>query len=316
MKPSLQAVTIAPNRSFRAFAHGYPYCTVSWHHHPEYEIHLVTATTGHCFIGDFIGRFAPGQLVMLGPDLPHNWVSDVPDGQSVAERCMVVQFGRDFIERLLEHFPELREADALLKASRHGLNFSAATAARARPLMEALCGAEGGLRQARVFLELLEALMADAEAQRLSSTACDAAADGFDAAGSLKGVLDYLGQNYMHDVREADLARLYNKSPSAFSRAFQRAVGVPFVKYLNALRVNAACELLSAGDGSVTEICFRVGYNNVSNFNRRFAALKGMSPQAFRRSFKAGLHWRLLASGHAFYRQHPPPRGALAAAPP
>ncbi|TIP54810.1 MAG: AraC family transcriptional regulator, partial [Mesorhizobium sp.] len=74
-----------------------PFRTVRWHFHPEYELHLVVATTGRYFVGDFIGEFEPGNLVLTGPNLPHNWVSDVPPGETVPLRGRVVQFSEEFI---------------------------------------------------------------------------------------------------------------------------------------------------------------------------------------------------------------------------
>src|SRR3954466_8626188 len=83
MEPDLEVVQIRPGESFAAWAHGYPYRTVRWHFHPEYELHMVVATTGRYFVGDFIGEFAPGNLVLTGPNLPHNWVSDLPKDTSI-----------------------------------------------------------------------------------------------------------------------------------------------------------------------------------------------------------------------------------------
>ena len=89
MNPDLEVVAIGSGESFKAWEHGYPYRTVRWHFHPEYEIHHVVATTGQYFVGDFIGEFEPGNLVLTGPNLPHNWVSDVPVGVTLPLRCRV-----------------------------------------------------------------------------------------------------------------------------------------------------------------------------------------------------------------------------------
>ena len=67
---------------------------VRWHYHDEYELHLISATRGKVFVGDWIGQFEPGHLVLTGPRLPHNWISiDVPEG-GVALRDLVLQFAR------------------------------------------------------------------------------------------------------------------------------------------------------------------------------------------------------------------------------
>ena len=78
MQPDLELVHIRKGESFAAWKHGYPFRTVRWHFHPEYEIHLVVATTGKFYIGDHVGEFGPGQLIMTGPNLPQNWISDIP----------------------------------------------------------------------------------------------------------------------------------------------------------------------------------------------------------------------------------------------
>ena len=86
MKPDLEVVQIGQGQSFTAWEHGWPYHTVRWHFHPELEIHHVVATSGHYYVGDFIGEFGPGNLVLCGPNLPHNWVSHLAPGDTVPER--------------------------------------------------------------------------------------------------------------------------------------------------------------------------------------------------------------------------------------
>ena len=54
------------------------------------------------------------------------------------------------------------------------------------------------------------------------------------------------------------------------------------MRYLNRLRINEACELLMFSDLTVTDICYRVGFNNLSNFNRQFLAMKQVPPSRFR----------------------------------
>ena len=97
-------VAVRRDESFKVWSHGYPYRTVRWHFHPEYEIHLIVATTGKMFVGDHISSFAPGNLVLMGPNLPHNWVSDVPEGETIAQRNLVVQFGQEFVSDCIGAF--------------------------------------------------------------------------------------------------------------------------------------------------------------------------------------------------------------------
>ena len=118
MKPDLEVVQIGQGQSFKAWEHGYPYHTVRWHFHPEMEVHYVVATSGRYYIGDFIGEFGPGNLVLTGPNLPHNWISDVPEGTIVPLRNRVAlglyrSFGfvpvRCYRNGLFDTFPLQRE---------------------------------------------------------------------------------------------------------------------------------------------------------------------------------------------------------------
>ncbi|MGA7817564.1 helix-turn-helix domain-containing protein, partial [Caballeronia sp.] len=84
------------------------------------------------------------------------------------------------------------------------------------------------------------------------------------------------------ELRETELAELAGQSASAFSRYFRRHTGVPFVQYVNRLRINLACQLLMSGELTITDICYQVGFNNLSNFNRQFLVLKDMSPSRWR----------------------------------
>jgi hypothetical protein len=63
--------------------HDYPHTVAKRHFHPEYEVHVITASSGKFFVGDFIGDFGPGNLVLTGPNLPHNWVSNLGAGEQV-----------------------------------------------------------------------------------------------------------------------------------------------------------------------------------------------------------------------------------------
>ena len=90
MQPDLELVHIRKGESFAAWMHGYPFRTVRWHYHPEYEIHLVNTTSGTFYIGDFVGRFQPGQLIMTGPNLPQNWISDIQPDEIVPIRSLVI----------------------------------------------------------------------------------------------------------------------------------------------------------------------------------------------------------------------------------
>jgi AraC-like DNA-binding protein len=281
MKPDLEVVQIGRGQSFTAWEHGYPFHTVRWHFHPELEIHYVVATSGQYYIGDFIGEFAPGNLVLTGPNLPHNWISHLGPDASVPLRSRVVQFPEDLLVRIADVFPDGRDFGALFALSRRGALFSDRCSERCAPLLAEVVQAKG-LHRASLFLQILANLAADADVRSLASDTYLPDPSGFMTAGVNKA-LGYISENLTEDFSEEDLAKTAGMTASAFSRSFRKHTGMGVVEYVNRHRINLACQMLmNEADKSITDICFAVGFNNLSNFNRQFLRRKGMPPSRFR----------------------------------
>lgn len=282
MEPDLEVVQIRRGESFKAWSHGYPFHTVRWHFHPEYEIHQVVATSGRYFVGDFIGQFEPGNLVLTGPNLPHNWVSDLPVDVAVPLRGRIIQFSEEFIGDAMKLMPELSGLGALLESSRRGVLFSGNTSKELAPLMEEIVAAKG-VRRIELFMMILGTLCRARGALPLSSPNYLPDPSGYMSAGMNKA-LAFIRENLTQPFGEADLATIAGQSQSAFSRSFRRHTGMSLVQYVKRLRINLACQILMSDEhASITDICFQVGFNNLSNFNRQFLAEKGMPPSRFRR---------------------------------
>ena len=282
MGPDLEVIQIRPGESFAAKSHGYPYHTVRWHFHPEFEIHQVVATRGRCFVGDFIGEFEPGNLVLAGPNLPHNWISDVPQGQAVPLRCRLLQFGEDFIDGMRKTFPELEAIAPLLQSSRRGVSFSRATSQSVRPILEEIIEAQG-VRRIELFMMIIGLLSRERHPRLLASESYLPDPSGYMSAGMNKA-LAYIRGNLTQPFNESDLAAIAGQTPGAFSRSFRKHTGMSLLQYVKRLRINLACQILMSDDeAQISDICFEVGFNNLSNFNRQFLAEKGMPPSQFRK---------------------------------
>lgn len=281
VEPDLEVVQIRPGESFAAWSHGYPFRTVRWHFHPEYELHMVVATHGRYFVGDFIGDFGPGNLVLTGPNLPHNWVSDIPRGATVPLRCRIVQFTEQFMEGMQAALPELAALQPILERSRRGVLFSRTTSLQVAPLLEELMDAQG-VRRIELFLLILGHLCRGEHDEVLASEGYLPDPSGYMSIGINKA-LAFLRCNLTQQFTEAELAKIAGQTTSAFSRAFRKHTGMSLVQYVKRLRINLACQILMSDEQApITDICFEVGFNNISNFNRQFRAEKGMTPSRFR----------------------------------
>lgn len=264
----------------RCLAHGFPTPLARWHYHDEYELHLITSTSGKVFVGDWIGPFGPGQLVLTGPRLPHNWVSlDVPQG-GVDERDLVIQFSHEPLARAADTIPELREVLPLLERAKNGIEFfglSDRAEAHWRRVKHSR-----GLRRITAFCDYLADLAACTDYRLLSSVQLQS--DGDDAAiAQIHAVVSRITDNIADPITLAGVAAELGMSESRFSRFFRRATGNTFVDFVNRVRIHRACQLLMESDRLITHICYEVGFNNVANFNRRFLEVKGMTPSDFRR---------------------------------
>jgi AraC-like DNA-binding protein len=287
--------------------HGYPYQTVRWHFHPEFEIHQIVATRGRYFVGDFIGEFEPGNLVLTGPNLPHNWVSDVPDGQTVDLRCRFIQFTPDFIAGATNVFPELKAISPLLALARRGVQFSGQTSDEVQPVLRELMEAQGVLR-IELFMKVIGLLSRERSARLLASESYLPDPSGYMTVGMNKA-LAHIRENLTQPFDEHTLAAIAKQSTGAFSRSFRKHTGMSLLQYVRRLRINMACQLLMSEEhAQVSDICFEVGFNNLSNFNRQFLAEKGMPPSQFRRQLAENfLAARAIGQGGSGKNQTSPP---------
>lgn len=277
--PSLGYEAHADAGLVRCLAHGFPTPLARWHFHDEYELHLITATSGKAFVGDWIGSFQPGHLVLCGPRLPHNWISFGTAEGGVAERDLVIQFRHDPIERAAAIVPELAEVMPLLGRSRHGIEFFG-MAERAREHWLSVKHSRGLTRFA-AFCDFLADLTRCTDYRLLSNVQLQ----GRDDDGGLEqisAIVDRIAGDVAGPLLARTVAAELGMSESRFSRFFRRATGNTFSHFVNLVRVNRACQLLMESDRQVTRICYEVGFNNVANFNRRFREIKGMTPSKFR----------------------------------
>jgi AraC-like DNA-binding protein len=249
--------------------HGFPSPLVRWHFHKEYELHLIVASSGKVFIGDYIGNFAPDTLFLTGPNLPHNWISQVAADEVYPQRDMLVNFTDEVLDSGSAVFSELQGLAPLLGRAQYGIEFRCPRLiAEVRGLMQRIADSSGMTRLGH-FLILMELLAATEDYQLLSAVRAAELADESNVE-RINRAVDYIFQHYVQDLSQEQVAEQLGMTPTYFSRFFKQATGRGFVEFVNRLRVSKSCELLSTSDKPVTDVCFESGFSNVSNFNRRF----------------------------------------------
>lgn len=248
-----------------------------WHFHPEIELTLIVKGAGRRFVGDSVEPFGPGDLILLGPNLPHFWHSEgAARGRA---HSVVVQFRRDFLGPGFLERPEFADVARLLERSGRGLAFSPASpefSARLRRV--AALAAWPSLRE---LLDLL-AELATAGGRPLTRTPGSATLGARDEA-RLARVYAHLAEHFRDPVSLDDLARAAAMTPAAFSRYFKRLTRRNPSDVLNDVRIEHATRLLRDTSDSVADIAQASGFPTLSNFNRRFRERAGCSPREYRR---------------------------------
>ncbi|MQA27365.1 MAG: helix-turn-helix domain-containing protein [Micromonosporaceae bacterium] len=272
MNAVMERLTAAPGTSFRANIRRQPRFPFQWHAHPEHELTLITAGAGRRFVGDAIEPYQTGDLVLVGPQLPHTWLSE-PPGPAEA---VVIQFRRDFLGPQLWHAPEFASVADLLARARRGLAFPNGPTEPLRALIDEK-------DPARRAVNLLHALvtLARAPAQPLASGGYAPHLDDR-VRRRVDAVCRHLAEHHAEPVTLAEATAIANLTPAAFCRFFRRATGHTLTSYLTQLRISAARRQLVETDHPIAQIAADCGFANLSHFNRVFRRLTGCSPREFR----------------------------------
>ncbi|HEX2860101.1 MAG TPA: AraC family transcriptional regulator [Lacunisphaera sp.] len=262
-----------------------------YHFHPEIELLLMESSSGTRYVADSVEPYEPGDLVLIGANIPHVFVRRPETGPAAS---VVVQFRSDFMGNGFFDRPEMREAQQLLARANHGLHFGAPTVRWIAPLLRRMITLQGARRVA-LLLELLGRLV-QAPARPLATPAFRQKIRQEDFV-RLDRVLAYAEAHYHGDITMAAVAKIASLSPTSFSRWFSGATGKPFVQFLTDIRMAHAYHALTETGRSVTEISFDCGFNSVSHFIHRFREIRGMSPREFRHQVAAGSAQFAMADG-------------------
>jgi AraC-like DNA-binding protein len=283
MKPQFEKIDLADSRSLQLLHLALPAFDAPWHFHPQGELTFIRSGRGRRFVGSSIESFQAGDLVLLGPHLPHFWHSDPPPPKKPAPvaEALVVHFSKNLLESPLRDVPELRRAHGLLQKASEGLVFSGKTARAAAERLLPLCN-EAALPCWVGFWELLDTL-GSLPASQVRSLKQELSPP--ESGSRLGKAYAFLLAHYTEAVSLADVAAASAMSPAAFSRFFKRAAGRNLWEFLTELRLDHACRLLRETDQSVTEIALSSGFPTLSSFHRHFSARHRTPPRAYRAAF-------------------------------
>ncbi len=279
-KANREIVPPVAESAFTCFSHPWPWRQCVWHYHAEYELHLILNASGHVWVGDYIGPFHDGHLVLVGPELPHNWTSNtISPAEGAKQEDHVIQFRDNSFGPEFFNVPDLAAVRDLLSKARRGIEFLNYDPNLVRQIVDIR-----GLRGIERVITLLQILQKLVEASRVNILCSEGYSPvlGDNAAIRINQVFSFMRKNMKEDLTLEDAARHVHMQPRSFSRFFRQITGRRFSDYLREMRVGEACDLLQNTDLPITDICFSVGFNNISWFNRCFMESKNVTPREYR----------------------------------
>lgn len=253
------------------------------HVHPEFELNYLENAGGAIrMVGDSVEEMTDLDLLLVAGGTKHAYSGSKPLMDDISE--ITIQFHSSLFDSLINkrHFKTIR--DMFDKAS-CGLVFSRDMILQIQPELKMLSNDEpDSFRNLLRLIEILKYLSLDDKARRLNSADI---VENFHKADNdrLESILLFLHENYQRPVLLPELASLINMSEASLTRFLKKWTGKAFIDNLNDIRITEiSCRLIDTSD-TIAEICYKCGFNNLSNFNRAFKKRKGCTPTEYREKY-------------------------------
>lgn len=250
-----------------------------WHFHPELEIVYVKQGNGKRHVGNHISYFQGGELIMLGPNLPHYGFTDRMDGSS---QEIVVQMKEDFLGPQFFKLPEMQAIDQLFERSKAGISFYGNTKFKVGSRLASMFHMDA-FERLNEFINILQILAQSKEYNLLNASGVTLVVQGQDT-DRIDNIYRYVRENFTETINLEEVAALTNMAVPSFCRYFKKVTNKTFTEFVNEFRIVHACKLLSEEKHTISEVCFESGFNNFSHFNKMFKQKTGKSPNEYRKA--------------------------------
>ncbi|WP_316809937.1 AraC family transcriptional regulator [Pedobacter heparinus] len=287
MKPHFHKIPSTPQRSFSIRHDIRPNFGNIWHYHPELELHYVIKGEGVRFIGDNISNFSPGEMILLGENLPHTWRSKdeyLQNNPDLQIEAMVIQFLPDCLGKYLLNLPEAYLIPKLFEKAKSGMIINGKTKDKLAALMSSSIEATN-LDRIIILLSILKTLAETDEYATIVTGKNTFYQSNESETQRINKICNYTMTNYKNDITLEEIASLSNLSITSFCRYFKLMTKKTYYDFLIEIRVSHACRFLIENKLPTEMICFDCGFNNVSNFYRHFKKVTGMTPLDYKRKY-------------------------------
>lgn len=284
MKPHFHKVPLQLESSF-SIRHDTSFGSL-WHYHPELELHYLIRGEGVRFIGDNISNFAPGEIVLMGENLPHKWHCQeevAPPKPRYGVEAIVLHFSPNCMGNDMLTLPEARLLPLLFEKAKKGMVILDETRDKLVPFIEAACKAEN-LDRLIALLTILKILSETKDYHQITTEQSFYQSDKYETE-RLNVVCSYSMANYSKSITLEQIAGITNLTTTSFCRYFKLMTNKTYYDFLTEIRISHACRFLIEDKLSIEQIADSCGFYNISNFYRQFKKVIGVTPLTYKREY-------------------------------
>ncbi|GEP98482.1 AraC family transcriptional regulator [Chitinophaga cymbidii] len=281
LKASYEVLQPAGNSSFLLRTFGKTGFAAPYHFHPEYELTWIVKGSGKRYAGSNMADFSDGDLVLLGPHVPHCWKLQ-PDAKTA--RSIVIQFTPDFLGNGFFDKAELAGIHQLFHRSGSGIQFIKRTRAAVQEQIKELTEEKNNFKKLIRLLEILQQLAVSKEYALLDQQRLIAELSPANQA-RISPIFAYLVENFRKEISLNEAAAIASMTPNAFCKYFKRITRKTFMETVIEYRINYATQQLIQSDKTISDICFDSGFGDISHFYKTFKSRMQLSPLHYRQQF-------------------------------
>jgi AraC-like DNA-binding protein len=264
-----------------------PYTQSYRHAHPELELVLVLEGFGKRVIGNKIETFQPGDMVFIGSQVPHLWLSDpcyYDEKSDLSSSVVVAYINPQVFQQLFNAVREFDRIKEMIKQAADGIRiFGRTREIIAEKLLTHT--SKTGYERVEIFLQIMHLISTTGEKSFIAKSE-HSKIDDFNS-DRLVEVIKFVKDNLNEDITLKQVAGIAYMTEQSFCRYFKNRTRKNFFQYLEELRMSKAGELLmQSSELSIADIAYTCGYKSSSHFCRIFRIHYSQSPYQYR----SGIH--------------------------
>jgi AraC-like DNA-binding protein len=257
-----------------------------FHAHPELELILILEGYGTRIIGDTVEPFEAGDMVFIGSNVPHVWLSDEafykPDSK-LHSRVIVTYFNPHKFKDVFESVKEFSSIRDMISDASRGIKiFGETRNIIADKLLD--LSTTTGFAKIEALLKIMHIISVSKERNLINNKELEDKSPHY--SDRLVEVIKFIKANLQNQISLKQVSAIACMTEQSFCRFFRNRMKKSFSQYLLDQRISYASSLLIQTDKSISEISDLCGYKSSSHFCKVFKDQINQSPYQYKRNLQ------------------------------